>query len=248
VHHGNRKILIFRNGREYKAGSTRPTPFAYPKREYSAWSSRFCRTAQVFPDSSSPVSHTPIKLPPAAPRVILLFSPSSFPPTPGAILHIFLPPLLLSSCAQPPPSLHRRAAPSLRCASSSLRRAPACRVLAPPAQIRAQAARARPWPMEVRRGSLPPWPDAISPPVALHAPLRPSSLLLPCPLHGAPHPPLPPSKLHGRRRILSGEELHGLRRHLMPTDRAATSFRLALPRRGTTERGRGAGAGAGSRR
>jgi hypothetical protein len=37
-----------------------------------------------------------------------------------------------------------------------------------------------------------------------------------------------------------------LRRHLLPTDRAATSFRLALPQRGTTEQGRGAGAGAGA--
>jgi hypothetical protein len=56
--------------------------FAYPKREYSAWSSRFCSTTRVFPHPSSPISHTPIKLPIAAPTRHTPFLPSSFPPTP----------------------------------------------------------------------------------------------------------------------------------------------------------------------
>jgi hypothetical protein len=105
VHHGNRKILIFRNGKEYKAGSTRPTPFAYPKREYSAWSSRFCRTARVFPHSSSPVSHTPIKLPPAGPTRHTPFLPLLLPTYPRRHPPPHLPPSSATFQLRPTPSL-----------------------------------------------------------------------------------------------------------------------------------------------
>jgi hypothetical protein len=65
-----------------KAGRTRHTPFAYPKREYSAWSARFSSTALVSPHPSSPISRTPYQPTPAGPTHHTLLpspSPLSFP-------------------------------------------------------------------------------------------------------------------------------------------------------------------------
>jgi hypothetical protein len=46
-----------------KTGSTRHTPNASPKREYSAKSARFSSSVPVFPHPSSPMSHTPYQQP-----------------------------------------------------------------------------------------------------------------------------------------------------------------------------------------
>jgi hypothetical protein len=46
-----------------ETGSTRHTPNASPKREYSAQSARFSSSVPVFPHPSSPVSHTPYQQP-----------------------------------------------------------------------------------------------------------------------------------------------------------------------------------------
>jgi hypothetical protein len=89
---------------DYKAGSTRRTPFAYLKTEYSDWLSRFLSTASVFPHPSSPISPTPNQQttvgptrrpplflihpppplsPPLFPRAASLSSPTA-PPSPSS--------------------------------------------------------------------------------------------------------------------------------------------------------------------
>jgi hypothetical protein len=73
-----------------KAGSTRHTPFAYPKREYSVQSSSFSSTTSIFPHLSSPISHTPNQLPPVGP-MFFLFLP--LPVSPPSHSLSFSPPL-----------------------------------------------------------------------------------------------------------------------------------------------------------
>jgi hypothetical protein len=110
----------------YKVGSTRRTPFAYPKTKYSAWSSRFLNTTSVFPHPSFSMSPTPSQqttvgptrrpplflihpppplFPPLFPRAASLSSPTA-PPSP-------------SSCRRPAggpplPAVARSTSPSRR--------------------------------------------------------------------------------------------------------------------------------------
>jgi hypothetical protein len=88
----------------YKAGRTSHTPFAYHKREYSIWSSKFCSTVSVFPHPSSPKSPTPNKLPAVGPTCHTFIPTQPTPAAPPSILSLLS--LHLAPSAQPPPALH----------------------------------------------------------------------------------------------------------------------------------------------
>jgi hypothetical protein len=87
----------------YKAGRTSHTPFAYHKREYSIWSSKFCSTVSVFPHPSSPKSPTPNKLPAVGPTCHTFIPTQPTPAAPPPILSLLS--LHLAPSAQPPPTL-----------------------------------------------------------------------------------------------------------------------------------------------
>jgi hypothetical protein len=90
-------------------------------------------------------------------------------------------PSLPSPARHPLPSSACRLHPPLRCLLPPL----ACRFLPPPTQIRCRRLELDHGPWRSWRGSSSAWSAAISPSVALRAPLCTSSLLLPCSLHRA---------------------------------------------------------------
>jgi hypothetical protein len=96
---------------EGEAGSTRRTPNASPKMEYSVQSSKFCSTVPISPHPSSLISPTPYQPTPAGPTCHPLF----LPPLPSLSLLLRLPAassptawFLAPSARLPPP--HRRRA------------------------------------------------------------------------------------------------------------------------------------------
>jgi hypothetical protein len=62
------------------SSSTCRNPFAYPKREYFAWSSKFCSTVSISSHPSSPISRTPHQQPAAGLTSQCLFYPHSHLP------------------------------------------------------------------------------------------------------------------------------------------------------------------------
>jgi hypothetical protein len=68
-----------------KAGSTRHTPFAYPKGEHSVQSSSFSSKLSIFSHPSSPICHTPNQLPPVGPT-FFFFTPTGLTSLPFSLL------------------------------------------------------------------------------------------------------------------------------------------------------------------
>jgi hypothetical protein len=99
----------------FETGSTRHTPNASPKTEYSVQSSKFCSTASISPHPSSPIPYTPYQQTPVGPAYQICLTPPShrFPSyglTPSLSPFLFPPALLLPPTppATSPPAAPRR--------------------------------------------------------------------------------------------------------------------------------------------